>query len=171
MELNNLFGLPAHPLLVHLPVVFVPLAALGAIVLAFFPKYLNKLGWWVTAASFIGMVGAILAAGSGESLEHRVEHSATLEHHSQLGESARLLSIVLFAVILIVMLVRRYRPEIMAKKAVGIVVSVAFVAASVAAGWAMIETGHNGAKASWCEVTKNCPVSNGSATTGDSDKG
>ncbi|MEI7506904.1 MAG: DUF2231 domain-containing protein [Actinomycetes bacterium] len=171
MELNNLFGLPAHPLLVHLPVVFVPMASIAAIILAIFPKYLGKFGWWVTGASFIGMVGAVLAAGSGEELEHKVAHSATLEHHGQLGETARLLSFVLFAVMLIVMLVRRYRPALIAKKAAGIVASVLIVAASVAAGWAMIATGHNGAKASWCEVSKNCPVSTGTDTTGDSDEG
>ena len=32
MELEKLFGLPAHPLLVHIPVVLVPLAAIIAII-------------------------------------------------------------------------------------------------------------------------------------------
>jgi len=167
MEINNLFGLPAHPLLVHLPVVMVPMAALGAIILAILPRYFSRYGWWVTGAAAVGAVGAILAAGSGESLEHKAAQSATLEHHSQLGETARLMSVVLFVVMLIVMLVRRYRPAMIAKKAAGIVVSMAIVAASVAAGWAMIATGHNGAKASWCEVSKNCPVSTGTDMTDD----
>lgn len=42
MELNNLFGLPAHPLLVHLPVVMVPLAAIGALVLAIRPRFWSR---------------------------------------------------------------------------------------------------------------------------------
>ncbi|MFM8563109.1 MAG: hypothetical protein ACKOCE_04345 [Acidimicrobiia bacterium] len=59
--MNNFFGLPTHPLLVHLPVVMV-----------------------------------LLAAGSGEELEHKVERSQTLEHHARLGETARLKSVILF---------------------------------------------------------------------------
>lgn len=29
MEISKLFGLPAHPLIVHLPVVLLPIAAIG----------------------------------------------------------------------------------------------------------------------------------------------
>ena len=157
MELNNLFGLPAHPLLVHLPVVMVPMAALGAIILAIFPKYFARFGWWVTGISFIGAIGAILAAGSGETLEERVDRSSTLRDHAEMGETARLLAVVLFVVLLIVMLARKYRATDMAKKAVAIAVSVVIAVSAAAAGWVIIQTGHSGAKASWCEVTKNCP--------------
>ena len=157
MELNNLFGLPAHPLLVHLPVVMVPMAALGAIILAIFPKYFARFGWWVTGISFIGAIGAILAAGSGETLEERVDRSSTLRDHAELGETARLLAVVLFVVLLIVMLARKYRAADMTKKAVSIAVSVVIAVSAAATGWVIIQTGHSGAKASWCEVTKNCP--------------
>lgn len=107
------------------------------------------------------MIGAILAAGSGEELEHKVERSQTLEHHAQLGETARLLSVILFVVLVAVMLLRKYRASDMAKQAVAIAVGVVLGASAVAATWAMVATGHNGAKASWCEVTKNCPADNG----------
>ena len=157
MELNNLFGLPAHPLLVHLPVVMVPMAALGALILAIFPKYFARFGWWVTGISFIGAIGAILAAGSGETLEERVDRTSTLRDHAEMGETARLLAVVLFAVLLIVMLARKYRAADMAKKAVSIAVSVVIAVSAAAAGWVIVQTGHSGAKASWCEVTKNCP--------------
>ncbi len=157
MELNNLFGLPAHPLLVHLPVVMVPMAALGAIILAIFPKYFARFGWWVTGISFIGAIGAILAAGSGETLEERVDRSSTLRDHAEMGETARLLAVALFVVLLIVMLARKYRAADMTKKVVSIAVSVVIAVSAAAAGWVIIQTGHSGAKASWCEVTKNCP--------------
>lgn len=171
MELNNLFGLPAHPLLVHLPVVMVPMAALGAIILAIFPKFFSRYGWWVTGMAFVGAVGAILAAGSGETLEERVDRSSTLRDHAELGESARLFAIILFVVLVVVMLARKYRATVMAKKAVSIAVSVVIAVSAAAAGWVIIQTGHSGAKASWCEVTKNCPASNGAAPNGDADEG
>ena len=34
VEIDNAFGLPAHPLLLHVPVVFVPILALAALALA-----------------------------------------------------------------------------------------------------------------------------------------
>jgi len=158
MELNNLFGLPAHPLLVHLPVVMVPMAALGAILLAIFPRFFTRYGWWVTGIAFIGAFGAILAAGSGETLVERVDRTSTLPDHAEMGETARLLAVVLFVVLLIVMLARKYRAADMAKKVVSIAVSVVIAVSAAAAGWVIIQTGHSGAKASWCEVTKNCPI-------------
>ena len=168
MEINNLFGLPAHPLLVHLPVVMVPMAALGAIILAIFPKLFTRFGWWVTGIAFIGAIGSILAAGSGEKLEQKLgEHSALLEYHAELGETTRLLSIILFVILLVVMLIRRYKPALMTKKVISIFVSVLISASSIGAAWAVVETGHNGAKASWCEVSKNCPVSTGTDMTDD----
>ena len=170
MEINNLFGLPAHPLLVHLPVVMVPTAAVGAIILAIFPRFFTRYGWWVTGMAFVGAIGAVLAAGSGETLEERVERSSTLHDHAELGETARLLAIVLFAVLLVVMLARKYRAKDMVKKSISIVTSVLIVASSAAAGWVIVQTGHTGAKASWCEVTKNCPASSGASEDGDKDE-
>src|SRR4051794_9915389 len=46
LALDSLFGLPAHPLLVHIPVVLIPLGALGA-VLMLWPRLRHALGWWV----------------------------------------------------------------------------------------------------------------------------
>lgn len=88
-----------------------------------------------------------------------------LEHHAQLGETARLMSIVLFVVLLAVMLLRKYRTTDMAKKSVAVVVGVVLGLSAAGATWAMVATGHNGAKASWCEVTKNCPADNGAVGT------
>lgn len=47
MELENLFGLPAHPLLVHLPVVMVPIAATMALLMTIRPAWLDRFGWWL----------------------------------------------------------------------------------------------------------------------------
>jgi len=45
VELEELFGLPAHPLLVHMPVVIIPLAGVIAVVFAFRPAWLDRFGW------------------------------------------------------------------------------------------------------------------------------
>lgn len=59
------------------------------------------------------------------------------------------------------MMLRKYRASNMVKRAVAIAVGVVLGGPAVAATWSMVATGHNGAKASWCEVTKNCPTDNG----------
>jgi uncharacterized membrane protein len=42
MDIQKLFDLPAHPLLVHVPVVLVPIAAIMCAMLAFRPAWLDR---------------------------------------------------------------------------------------------------------------------------------
>ena len=37
MEIDDLFGIPAHPLVVHAAVVLLPLAAIGTVIVAAIP--------------------------------------------------------------------------------------------------------------------------------------
>ena len=68
----KLFGLPAHPLLVHVPVVMVPLAALGAIAIVVRPRWRRSAGPIVLALAFVGGLGTQLAMMSGEDLQGAV---------------------------------------------------------------------------------------------------
>ena len=54
MEIETFFGLPAHPLMVHLPVVLIPLAGIIAIVFAFRPAWLDRFGWHLVVLSGLG---------------------------------------------------------------------------------------------------------------------
>ncbi len=172
MELETLFGLPAHPLLVHLPVVLIPLAGVIAVVLAFRPAWLDRLGWWLVGITGLGMVGAILAAGSGEGLEElqREGETAAREDHFELGELARTLSIVFFLVVLAVVALRWYAKRngadggvwAFARSKVGaIVAAVVLVLSAGGATWTMAAAGHQGAKLAWCEETHNCSSGGG----------
>ena len=67
--LETLGGLPTHPLVVHLPVVLVPLATIGVVLMVIFPKLQQRLGVAVAAIAGVGFLGALLAVGSGEELE------------------------------------------------------------------------------------------------------
>ena len=178
MELETLFGLPAHPLLVHLPVVLIPLAGLVAVVLAFRPAWLDKLGWWLVGVTGIGMIGAILAAGSGEGLEElqREGETGAREEHFEMGETARTLSIVFFLVVLAVVGLRWYAKRravgdgaagdggmwgFARSKAGAIVAAVVLVVSAGAATGTMAVAGHQGAKLAWCEETNNCSTGGG----------
>lgn len=168
MELQKVAGLPAHPLLVHIPVVLVPLAGVIAIVLAFKPAWLDRLGWWLVGLTGVGMIGAILAAGSGEGLEE-LQHegeTAAREDHFELGELARTISIVFFLIVLAVVVVRYIAKKkgteagvwaFVRSKAGAVVLALLLVVSAGAATWTMAAAGHQGAKLAWCEEVHNCP--------------
>lgn len=85
--MSVLLGLPAHPLLVHLMVVAIPLAALLAMVVAGFPRVpgLIKLTALVLGALSVALVP--LMESSGKALEEKVPDSAAVERYAQLGET------------------------------------------------------------------------------------
>lgn len=164
MELDKLFGLPAHPLLVHIPVVLVPLAALIAVVFAFRPAWLDRFGWGLVALSGVGALGAILAAASGEGLEglQNEAETAARENHFEMGETARLMSIIFFAVVTAVVVLRylaRRRAAsgsestgvwgFIGSKGGAIAIAVVLVLSASAATYTVATAGHQGAKISW----------------------
>lgn len=157
MEIENLFGLPAHPLIVHLPVVLIPLAAILAVVVALRPAWLDRFGWLLVGLSGVGALGAIFAAGSGEALEELVDETEQLERHAELGETARNVAILFFVVVLAVVLFRRWS----AKKAAGggsdvarvgaaaVVSTLLLIGAAGVAGVSIVQAGHAGAETTW----------------------
>jgi hypothetical protein len=100
--MDKLFGLPAHPFLVHIPVVLLPLAALGVVVMAIRPAWHERFRWAVLAIGAVGTIGIVLAASAGEELEGRIigiegqAAAAGWEHHAELGETARNVALVFF---------------------------------------------------------------------------
>lgn len=99
LELKTISGIPMHPLIVHLPVVLVPLAMIGAVLALVRPAWRS----WslpvvatLAAASFVGVQLAIM---SGEGLEELSgEKEALIERHAQLAEQARPMVFAFFSV-------------------------------------------------------------------------
>src|SRR3954462_15316089 len=83
-----LFGLPTHILVVHAVVVFVPLAALGVVVIAVWPRARRRYGWLVLAVTVVATVSVPIATNAGEALEHALPRTAALETHTRLGDHA-----------------------------------------------------------------------------------
>ena len=65
-------GLPVHPLVIHAVVVLVPLAAIGALLVIFFPKWRITYSPLVLITVLLGFVTAFIATQSGEALSERV---------------------------------------------------------------------------------------------------
>lgn len=86
MELESLFGLPAHPLLVHGAVVLVPLAAIGTVLIAVSARLRRQLGVAVAVLAVVAFGFTFLAKQSGEPLEEQVDETEAVEEHAELGE-------------------------------------------------------------------------------------
>lgn len=160
MEIENLAGLPAHPLVVHAAVVLVPLAALGTVVIALWPAARRRIGWIVVGLAVVGLIASWVAKESGESLEERVDEDEAVEEHTELGDAFPLYAFLLAATSGGVMVVDRLRrgdddeadggPGWHRPAAIGM--SVLAIGASALGTYKVIEVGHSGAKATWEDV-------------------
>lgn len=158
-------GLPTHPLLVHVPVVLIPLATIGALVMALRPKLLHTFGPTVAGLAGIGFLGALLAANSGEELEESRRAagetiSGTLHDHAEMGDTVQVIAGIFFVLLLAWVLFNRWSSKVGDERAtavvrkprvVGIVLAVMVVLAGAGATTSVVLTGHSGAKSVWEE--------------------
>ena len=87
MEIDSLFGLPAHPLIVHAAVVLLPIAAIGLIVVAAIPRARKLYAPIVLGLALVATVAVGLAQQSGESLKGDVKKTELVEEHAEQGET------------------------------------------------------------------------------------
>ena len=68
--MSVLASIPIHPLLVHVPVVLLPLAALGAVALVIRQKWVQHYGWLVVGGAVVG-AGVSVVLGGWTSVSSR----------------------------------------------------------------------------------------------------
>ena len=163
MEIGRLFGLPAHPLLVHAVVVLVPLCALGVAVSALWQAARWRLAWVILGLTIISVALVPLATGSGEALEEMVNESSLVERHAELGDDYLPYAFALLAGAVAVAGLqwiegggagqgRSRAPRRRAPRWLVIVVAVVALLTSTAATVQMVRVGHSGAAATWSGV-------------------
>jgi hypothetical protein len=158
LALDSLFGLPAHPFLVHIPVVLIPMSALGA-VLMLWPRLRQTIGWWVCATAVVAGIATQLAISSGKSLHEFVRESALVHEHTRIGENIRPWLLLMFLALVGVMLIdraMRQRAEAPDRRDLLKIAQVALSAlslvfAGVSVYW-IYRIGHTGSKAVWHET-------------------
>jgi len=159
--LDNVYGVPTHPLIVHIPVVFIPLTLLLAIAAVAWPRGRKVLSLAVAGAATIGMLGAQVAVMSGQNLEERVRENSLIGQHAELGEGTRTFAILVFLVA-VAFVVRQWRRELpipggqrtrdlLAPRAIGIVLALVLLGSAALTTVWVVRTGHVGAKAVWNE--------------------
>lgn len=155
MELESLFGLPAHPLVVHAAVVLLPLAAAGTLVVAAVPRLRRHYAPLVLAVSLAATAAVGLAQTSGEELEGDVRETELVEAHAGQGESVLPWAIGVSVAAAAVTAASRYgraQRSDASPPLVTVVLVVVALVVGTGATWSVIDVGHSGAKATWSTV-------------------
>ncbi|MGB7981217.1 MAG: DUF2231 domain-containing protein [Candidatus Nanopelagicales bacterium] len=143
-------GLPVHPLIVHAVVVFVPLTALGLVVMVVWPRFSRGHGWLVVAAAAAGVLFSFVAKESGESLERRVGEPRF--DHAELGDLMPVFTGLLMVAGIGLWLVDRRRSDHSGRGGLlRILVATAAVLVAVANVVWIYRVGDSGAKSVWSE--------------------
>jgi hypothetical protein len=152
VEIKTVFGVPAHPLLVHVPIVLLPLVGVGAVACALSRRARRRFGPLVVGLAAVAFLGTLLAASSGEALEGSVDRTRLLHEHTEHAGMMRPLAFVLLLAVGALVagdwLERRGR-----RLPAGSTVAAAVVAVGIAVGanaW-LVVVGHEGARATWNE--------------------
>lgn len=162
LEIHRAFGLPAHPLIIHAPVIFIPVLCLALLTCATRPAWFDRFGPAIGLLSVISLGATFLAVGAGEAFrEDRRQPTGgelqRLNEHADSGETLRLVMVGVTLVVVLALALSRSRggfalPGLSAIARASWVVPamrVLFVIGAVAAAFFVIRTGHLGAQLTW----------------------
>ena len=139
VEIDEAFGLPAHPLLLHVPVVFVPALTLAALALA--AGKLDHHRITLAAFSLLTLIAVFLTAGAGEALrrarEDDIQDKAKLASHADSGDALIYAMLFLTAALLGALYAKH------------IVLRVLIAILAIHALFWVIRTGHLGSELVW----------------------
>lgn len=161
VEIQRAFGLPAHPLLLHVPVVLVPILGLTLLVAAIRPSFFERYALAIGAFTVVTLAATILTVGAGKAFrDDRVERSGEahrLSEHADAGETLRLVMVALAAVVLIAVLLSQseqgsrlgFLSGLAGSSGIRLALRGLFVVLAAAAIFFVIRTGHLGAQITW----------------------
>ncbi|TRY17777.1 hypothetical protein FOJ82_10905 [Tessaracoccus rhinocerotis] len=143
----DVLGLPLHPLVVHAAVVFVPLAAVAALLVAFWPTVRTRHGWLVVGLVVVAAGSALAARLSGQDfIESMGGGTPAAQAHTAWGLVAPFPAIALAVSVPALVWLDRRRGSSRPLRLVLVAVTVL----SAAAALVLIGlTGHSGATAVW----------------------
>jgi uncharacterized membrane protein len=156
VHIHRAFGLPAHPLVLHVPVVLVPVAGIAALALVARPAWMDRYGLALGVLAVASTAATILTVGAGKAFRADREQgggfggaggeeSHRLAEHAQSGQNLQIVVIAFTVALLVALLARRHRPSGAATAILRVVVAML----AVLAVFFVIRTGHLGAQLTW----------------------
>lgn len=153
--MEQLFDLPAHPLLVHVPVVVVPVVTLALVWWVLIPKRPKGLPLVTVVLALVAGLGLMLASSSGEALVEAFSYlrdEPFVREHIKASEAARLWGVITMGLVVVGYFAKRLVGRVPVLATVSKVVLVAALGASISATAFTAQAGHNGAKARWIDI-------------------
>lgn len=161
--METLFDLPAHALLIHAPIVLLPIAALATVALAIKPSWRVRAGWWFAGGVLSIVVMVFLARGSGQAFDEALDGAVDASVHEDLANTTFVLTLLwLASAAILVGLDRRSTHAGGARIDDAGSVSLAVIHRSFAVAMStfavlatiwLIRTGHEGADLVWRQTT------------------
>lgn len=149
LGMETIFDLPAHPLMVHFPVVAIPAVAVLGVVFAFRPHFRERYGGAVLVLAAVTTIATFMAVRSGEALAEAIEiKDEAIDPHRNLGNALRWLVLGLTTSLAALGFVSK-RSTSPARNSAVLGTSAVVVIFSVLALVWTIRTGHEGAKSVW----------------------
>ncbi|MDG4791715.1 hypothetical protein O7626_38480 [Micromonospora sp. WMMD1102] len=152
---REVMGLPAHALLVHAAVVFVPLLALVSTGYAVLARFRSRLDWAAALLAVAAPVAAFLAVQSGEEFQEVLiakgygpEILEKVVEHQGYGELTLWWSLALGVVTLVLVALTRPRARTLPGW-LGPLLAVVVVVLAAINVWYVYLTGDTGAQAVW----------------------
>ncbi|MFM1918089.1 MAG: hypothetical protein RJB01_1604 [Actinomycetota bacterium] len=139
-------GLPLHPLVVHAPIVLLPLAALGSVIMVARARFNKRFGVVFVIAAWAGALSTFLARQTGEELARTVP---VLAEHVNDGGRLPFLALGFALTITVFWLFDRGIPGNRPRPWWLWVLAVILVILAVVVVAATIGTGHSGAESVW----------------------
>ncbi|MGB7961981.1 MAG: DUF2231 domain-containing protein, partial [Propionicimonas sp.] len=145
--LSSIAGLPLHPLVVHVAVIVLPLAALALVALVVWQRLALRYASLTLAGLAVGTLAAFVAKESGEELAQQVGEPA---QHAAYGDVLPLVATVLLLLALVWFALQRRDAKASARRSLptrmaGILASLA----ALATVGLTVLVGHSGAVAVW----------------------
>lgn len=149
-------GLPLHPLAIHAVVVLVPLAALGAVLLAVRPRWGRPLGIPALLVGIVAVAAVPVATLSGEQLRDALPGpNPLIAVHEQRAGSLLPVAIVFLLLLAGAVLAGRRADAGRGSATAARVTAVLAALAGLAAAGLVVWIGHAGALAVWQGVVRS----------------
>ncbi len=143
-------GLPAHPLLVHFVVVFVPISALLLAVAVCWPAARTRLGVLTPIVAVLTLIMVPITTHAGSALQQSLGGGGPqVAHHAQLGNQMVYWSIGVAAAAILWWLMHLDAVAGRIPKALMIVFAIAALAVAAGSVVQIVQVGDSGSKAVW----------------------